>query len=229
MKAVQFSEYGDPDVLRVVDVEEPHAAAGQIRVAVEGAGVNPIDWKMRSGAMREAMPLELPTIPGSDVAGVVDEVGEGVTDVAVGDEVFGSAVGGATAEYALLDHYATKPGELPWADAAALPVAVETSLRALDLLGLEPGQTILINGAAGAVGLASVQFARARGARVIGTASESNHEFLHTVGAEPTTYGDGLVERSRELAPTALTVRWIPRGGAHCRTWWRSPATPTTW
>ncbi|HYM56411.1 MAG TPA: NADP-dependent oxidoreductase [Solirubrobacteraceae bacterium] len=204
MRAVQFSEYGGPDVLRVADVEEPHAAAGQIRIAVKGAGVNPVDWKIRSGLMQRAMPLELPSIPGSDVAGVVDEVGDGVTDVAVGDEVFGFAVGGGAAQEAVLEHYATKPADVSWAEAAALPVAVETAVRTLDLLGVESGRTLLVNGAAGGVGIAAVQFAGARGARVIGTASESNHEFLRTLGAEPTTYGDGLVDRVRELAPDGV-------------------------
>ncbi|MDP9294537.1 MAG: NADP-dependent oxidoreductase [Actinomycetota bacterium] len=204
MKAVQFSEYGGPDVLHVADVEEPHAGAGQIRVAVKGAGVNPVDWKLRSGMMREAMPVDMPSIPGSDVAGVVDEVGDGVSDVAVGDEVFGFAVGGGAAQHAVLEHYATKPADLWWAEAAGLPVAVETAVRTLDLLGLESGRTILVNGAAGGVGIAAVQFARARGARVIGTASEGNHEFLRTLGAEPTTYGQGLVDRVREIAPDGV-------------------------
>jgi NADPH:quinone reductase-like Zn-dependent oxidoreductase len=204
MKAVQFTEYGEPDVLHVADVEEPHAGVGQIRVAVRGAGVNPVDWKKRSGAMREQMPVGFPSIPGIEAAGVVDEVGDGVTDVATGDEVFGSSVGGASAEHALLDQYAVKPADLPWAEAAGLPVAVETAVRGLDLLGVESGQTVLVNGAAGGVGSAAVQFARARGARVIGTASEGNHDFLRSLGAEPTTYGDGLVERVRELAPDGV-------------------------
>jgi NADPH:quinone reductase-like Zn-dependent oxidoreductase len=204
MKAVQFNEYGGPEVLHVSDVEEPHAGPGQIRVAVRGAGVNPVDWKVRSGAMQQFMPIDLPSIPGSDVAGVVDEVGDGVTDVSVGDEVFGFAVGGAAAEHAVLEHHAKKPAGMAWAEAAALPVAVETAVRTLDLLGLEPGQTILVNGAAGGVGTAAVQFARARGARVIGTASEGNHEFLRTLGAEPTTYGDGMVDRVRALAPEGV-------------------------
>ena len=200
MKAVQYSEFGDPEVLHVAEVEEPHAGAGQIRVAVKGASVNPIDWKRRSGMMGG----DLPTIPGSDVAGVVDEVGDGVTDVAVGDEVFGNAVGGGSAEHALMSQYAIKPASLSWEEAAGLPVAVETAVRTLDLLGVEPGQTVLVNGAAGGVGSAAVQFARARGARVIGTASEGNHEFLRSLGAEPTVYGDGLVERVRELAPDGV-------------------------
>lgn len=202
MKAVQFSEFGEPEVLRVIDVEEPHAGAGQIRVAVKGAGVNPIDWKRRNGMMK----VDLPSIPGIEAAGVVDEVGDGVTGVAVGDEVFGSSVGGASAEHAVLDHYAAKPAGLSWAEAAGLPVAVETSVRTLDLLGVESGQTVLVNGAAGGVGSAAVQFARARGARVIGTASEGNHEFLRSLGAEPTVYGEGLVDRVHELAPDGVDL-----------------------
>ena len=200
MKAVQYDEFGDPEVLHVAEVEEPHAGAGQIRVAVKGASVNAFDWKKLSGMVGG----DLPIIPGSDVAGVVDEVGEGVTDVAVGDEVFGNAVGGGAAEHALMSQYAIKPAALSWEEAAGMPVAVETSVRALDLLGVEPGQTVLVNGAAGGVGTAAVQFARARGARVIGTASASNHDFLRSLGVEPTIYGDGLVERVRELAPDGV-------------------------
>jgi len=123
MRVVQFSQYGGPEVLHVGAAEEPHAGAGQVRVAVRAAGVNPIDWKVRSGAMAQVMPVEFPSVPGVEVAGVVDEIGDGVTDVAVGDEVFGFSVGGGAAEYALLDHYAAKPAGLSWAEAAALPVA----------------------------------------------------------------------------------------------------------
>jgi NADPH:quinone reductase-like Zn-dependent oxidoreductase len=203
MKAVQFSEYGDPEVLHVAEVDEPHAGPGQIRIAVRAAGVNPIDWKVRSGMMAER-PLATPTTPGSDVAGVVDEVGEGVDDVAVGDDVFGFAIGGGAAEHTLLAHYARKPPELSWEEAGGFPVAVETAARTLDALGVGEGQTVLITGAAGGVGTAAVQLARLRGARVIGTASERNHDFLRSLGAEPTTYGDGLVERVRALAPDGV-------------------------
>ena len=204
MKALQFSEYAGPEVLHVGEVAEPHAGAGQVRVAVRAVGVNPIDWRVRSGAMAQFMPVEFPSVPGVEVAGVVDEVGEGVNDVTVGDEVFGFAVGGGAAEYALVDHYAGKPAGLSWAEAAGLPGAAETAVRTLDLLGVVPGQTVLVNGAAGGVGTAAVQFARARGARVIGTASEANHEYLRTLGAEPTTYGEGMVDRVRQLAPDGV-------------------------
>jgi NADPH:quinone reductase-like Zn-dependent oxidoreductase len=204
MRAVQFNNYGGPDVLHVGDLAEPHAGAGQVRVTVRAVGVNPIDWKRRSGAMAQFMPVEFPSIPGEEVAGVVDEVGDGVDDVAVGDEVFGFAVGGGAAEYALVDHYAGKPAGLSWAEAAGLSAVAETAVRALDLLGVVADQTVLVNGAAGGVGTAAVQFARARGARVIGTASEANHEFLRTLGAEPTTYDEGMVDRVRQLAPDGV-------------------------
>jgi len=201
MKALQFAEYGDPEVMHVVAVEEPHAGPGQIRIAVRAAGVNPVDWKIRSGLLRGMMPVALPCIPGSDVAGVVDEVGDQTTGVSVGDEVFGFAIGGGSAQYALLEHFAAKPSAMSWAEAAGLPVAVETATRALNLLGVAEGHTLLVNGAAGGVGAAAVQLARARGAQVIGTASEGNHEFLRSLGVTPTTYGDGLVQRVRAIAP----------------------------
>jgi NADPH:quinone reductase-like Zn-dependent oxidoreductase len=204
VKAVQYSEYGGPEVLRVTDVEEPHAGPGQIRIAVRGASINPIDWKLRGGAMAGGEPLAQPRIPGVDAAGVVDEVGEGVTDVSAGDEVFGFTVGGAAAEHAILEAWATKPRALSFEEAAGYPVAAETAVRGLDLLGVGDGQTLLVNGAAGGVGTAVVQLAVARGARVIGLASERNHDYLRQLGAEPTTYGDGMVDRVRELAPDGV-------------------------
>lgn len=204
MRAVQFSEYGEPDVLHVAEAPEPHAGEGQIRIAVKAAGVNPIDWKIRSGAMEQVMPAVLPRITGSEAAGVVDEVGPGVTGVTAGDEVFGSSIGGGAAQYTLLSHFAVKPASLSWEEAAGLPVAAETSVRSLDLLGVQAGQVLLVNGAAGGVGSVAVQFARARGARVIGTAGKGNHEFLRSIGVEPTTYGDGLIDRVRRLAPEGV-------------------------
>jgi NADPH:quinone reductase-like Zn-dependent oxidoreductase len=212
MRAVRYSEYGGPEVLQVDEVDEPHAGPGQIRVAVKAAGVNPIDWKVRGGMMAGGAPLEAPRIIGSDASGVVDEVGDGVTDVAVGDAVFGSGPGGATAEFAVLASYAVKPDALGWAEAAGLPVPVETAARGLDLLGLAEGQTLLLNGAAGGVGIAVIQLARARGASVIGTASQANHDFLRELGAEPTTYGDGLVDRVRELAPDGVDLAYDAAG-----------------
>jgi NADPH:quinone reductase-like Zn-dependent oxidoreductase len=210
MKAVQYSRFGGPEVLELVELPDPHPGPGQIRIAVRGVGVNPIDWKVRRGMMGG----DLPQTTGREVAGVVDEVGEGVTDVSPGDEVFGwAADGGGAAELALVEEYAPIPPSLDLAAAAALPVAVETATRTLDLLGVGDGSTVLVNGAAGGVGTAAVQLARARGARVIGTASAANHEYLRSLGAEPTTYGDGLAKRVRELAPDGVDVALDVAGG----------------
>lgn len=210
MKAVQYSEFGGPEVLEIAEVEEPHAGPGQVRVAVRAAGINPVDWKMRRGMMGG----ELPARTGREVAGVVDEVGEGVSDVAAGDEVFGFADGGGgVAEKVLLVDYARVPTSLDFAGAAALPVAVETAVRTLDAVGVGEGTTVVINGAAGAVGSAAVQIALSRGARVIGTASPNNHDYLRSLGAEPTTYGEGLAQRVRELAPDGVDAAVDAAGG----------------
>ena len=201
MKAIQYSRFGGPEVLEVVELSEPRPGPGQIRIAVHAAGINPIDWKVRSGMMGG----DLPQTTGREAAGVVDEVGDGVTDVAPGDRVFGFADGGGgAAELALLADYAPVPPSLDFAQAAGLPVAVETAVRTLDLLGVGAGTTVVINGATGGVGSAATQIAHSRGARVIGTASEGNHDYLRSLGAEPTTYGEGLVERVREIAPAGV-------------------------
>lgn len=203
MKAVQFAEYGGPEVLRVVEVDEPHAGAGQVRISVRAAGVNGIDWKIRAGYMSEQMPLSLPAVTGTDAAGVVDEVGEGVDDVAVGDAVFGS--GSATfAEHAMLSGWAVMPEGLSFEEAAGYPVPVETAVRILDQVGVRQGETLLVSGAAGGVGSAVVQIARQRGITVIGTASERNQGYLRSLGAVPTTYGPGLTGRVRALAPDGI-------------------------
>lgn len=203
MKAVQFDTYGDPEVLHVAEVDEPHAGEGKVRIAVRAAGVNGIDWKIRGGYMREMMKLSLPAGTGIDASGVVDEVGAGVVDVAVGDAVFGS--GSATwAGYAVLDNWAAKPEELSFEEAAGYPIPVETAIRILNQVGVQGGETLLVSGASGGVGSAVVQIARQRGITVIGTASESNQDYLRSLGAEATTYGDGLVDRVRALAPDGV-------------------------
>ena len=213
MKAVTFNEYGGPEVLEVTEVDEPHAGPGQVRIGVRGAGVNPIDWKLRSGAMAQFAPVEFPVITGREAAGVVDEVGAGVSGTEPGDAVFGWTVDGGAAEYAVLSAWASKPAELSFEEAAGMPVAVETPIRVFSVLGgLGEGQTIVINGAAGGVGGMAVQLAKARGARVIGTASERNHEYLRELGAEPTTYGEGLADRVRALAPDGVDLAFDTAG-----------------
>ena len=200
MKAVQYAEHGGPEVLQVVEVEEPHAGPGEIRIAVKAAGVNPLDWKVRQGFMPGG---DLPAGTGLDAAGVVDEVGEGVTGVSVGDAVFG--FGSSTyAEHAVLSAWASKPESLSFEEAAGYPAPVETGRRILNEVGVQPGQTLVVSGAAGGVGTAVVQLARARGITVIGTASAGNQEYLRSLGATATTYGDGFADRVRELAPDGV-------------------------
>jgi NADPH:quinone reductase-like Zn-dependent oxidoreductase len=203
MKAVQFSRFGGPEVLEIVDLPDPHPGPGQVRIAVRAAGVNASDWKKREGLMDPDLPQTL----GYEAAGVVDELGAGVTDAAVGDRVFGlSAAGAAQAELTVLSFYAPIPPSLDFAAAAALPAAVETAWRALDQLGVGSGSTLLINGASGSVGSAAVQLAVARGARVIGTASPANHDYLRSLGAGPVAYGEGMAERVRALAPGGVDL-----------------------
>ncbi|MGB0748534.1 MAG: NADP-dependent oxidoreductase [Magnetospiraceae bacterium] len=203
MKAVQFSEYGGPEVLKLVETDAPHAGPGQIRVAVRTVGVNPAEWKIRAGYFQEFMPVEFPAGVGFEAAGIVDEVGEGVTDVAVGDAVFGHGPG-ALAEYTVLTYWAHKPEDMPFDVAGGLAVASETAIRALDYAGAKSGETVLICGAAGGVGTAAVQIARARGIKVIGTASAAKHDYLRELGAIPTTYEPGLADRVTSLAPQGI-------------------------
>lgn len=199
MKAIVYRQYGGPDVLRLEDVEEPRARAGQVRLKVKAIGVNPLDYKIRRGSALKMGPLSFPAIPGREVAGIVDQVGESVVDVSIGDEVLGWATTGAYAEYALAIVFAPKPPKLDWETAASLPVATETSDRVLNTLAVTNDETLLIHGAAGVVGSVGVQLAVAHGATVVGTASESNHDFLRSLGAIPVTYGGGLADRVRAV------------------------------
>ncbi|SFW91749.1 NADP-dependent oxidoreductase [Amycolatopsis australiensis] len=199
MRAITFSTYGGPEVLQLSEVPVPEPGPGQVRLAVRAAGINPIDWKIRSGAMPNFQ-VSFPHVPGLEVAGVVDAVGEGA-DFAVGDEVFGWSETGAYAEYALAKTVAPKPASISWADAAALPVAGETALRVLGLLDVREGETLLVNGASSTVGRFGAQVAVARGATVIGTAGSRNFNDLKSLGVVPVPYGDGWVERVREAAP----------------------------
>ncbi|OXR40535.1 Quinone oxidoreductase 1 [Nocardia cerradoensis] len=198
MKKVSFAEFGGPEVLDLVGAEEPHAGPGQIRIAVRAAGVNPVDWRIREGQFQQAHPLELPAGVGQDAAGVVDEIGEGVTGFAIGDAVFGE--GSSTyAEFAVLSAWAPMPDGLAFEEAAGYPSVVETALRIIDQVGARPGHTLLVSGASGGVGSAVLQIARERGITVIGTAGAANQDYLRSLGALATTYGEGWVERVRRL------------------------------
>lgn len=211
MQAVVFEEFGGPEVLTVRDVPEPHAGAGQIRVKVRAAGVNPMDYKIRRGYMQGMFDVTFPATPGVEVAGVVDEAGEGAA-FAVGDEVVGWAATGSYAEYAIAGNSTRKPEGVSWEQAVSLPVAGETAQRVLDLLGVKSGETILIHGAAGAVGSIATQLAVAAGLTVIGTASVGNHDFVRSLGATPIEYGDGLVDRVRAAAPQGVDAAFDTAG-----------------
>ncbi|MEU8706567.1 NADP-dependent oxidoreductase [Streptomyces sp. NPDC048565] len=198
MKKVSFAEFGGPDVLRVLDVDEPHAGPGLIRIAVRAAGVNPVDWRIREGQVLGAHPTVLPAGVGQDAAGVVDEVGEGVDGVEIGDRVFGE--GSSTyAEFAVLSAWARMPDGLTFEEAAGYPSVVETALRVIREVGVRPGQTLLVSGASGGVGSAVLQIARERGITVIGTAGAANQDYLRSLGALATTYDEGWAGRVRQL------------------------------
>jgi NADPH:quinone reductase-like Zn-dependent oxidoreductase len=201
MHAIQYEQVGGPEVLRLVEVPLPEPEGEQVRVAVRAAGVNPADWKTRQGLMPGS--AGFPRGIGFEIAGVVDAVGPGAA-WRVGDEVLGWPVGGGYAEYALASRLAVKPAGLSFTDAAALPIAVNTASGGLDVLALDSGETLLVNGASGAVGAMAVQLARAAGVEVIGTASAANQAVVAGLGATPTTYGEGVVARVRDLAPRGI-------------------------
>jgi NADPH:quinone reductase-like Zn-dependent oxidoreductase len=199
MKALQYTKYGGPEVLTWGDAPVPHAGPGQVRVVVRAASVNPIDWKMLAGAMSGGQPMTGTGYLGSDAAGVVDEVGEGITGVSAGDDVFGRGQD-TQAEYAVLDSWAAKPPPIDWAVAAAAGVTGETSERGLRLLGVKAGDTVFIDGGAGGVGAVAVQMAIARGAKVIASASKANQDYLREIRAIPVLYGEGVADRVRAAA-----------------------------
>ncbi|KOT65931.1 MULTISPECIES: NADP-dependent oxidoreductase [Streptomyces] len=211
MKAVIAHSYGDPDTLTWTDQPDPKVGPDSVLVRVKAAGVNPVDWKVLAGYLDPMMDVHFPLIPGWDVAGVVEAVGQDATEFDVGDEVVGyvrkdEVQHGTFAELvaAPVRTLARKPAALDWQQAAGLPLAGLTALQSLDRVGLAEGETVLVHAAAGGVGSFAVQIAVARGARVIGTASERNHDFLRSLGAEPVTYGDGLAGRVREVAPDGV-------------------------
>jgi NADPH:quinone reductase-like Zn-dependent oxidoreductase len=217
-RAVQYRRFGGPEVLEIVEREDPVPGEGQVRLAVRAAAVNPLDWKLRLGAMAQQDAPPEPRVPGFDVAGVVEAVGDGVVELAVGDEVVGKSIGGAYAEKALAHARAlvAKPAEVSWEVAASLPVVASTAYRALALLGLgegdHTGTTLVVDGASGGVGVYAVQLAVSRGATVIGTASQAHQEDVRALGATPVVYGDGLVDRVRAVAPQGVDLAFETAG-----------------
>lgn len=198
-KAYVFTRYGGPETEALVELDRPVPGPGQVLVAVRAAGVNPVDWKQRTGYRRPGENAEgvFPAVFGNEVAGVVEETGEGVDGFAVGDAVFGRPVEGGYSTYALLstDLIARKPDALPFTVAATLPVAAVTAYDGVRQQGLEAGDTLLVTGAGGGVGVAAVQLARARGLRVLGLASAGKKELLESLGAVHVRSGPGWTSR----------------------------------
>jgi NADPH:quinone reductase-like Zn-dependent oxidoreductase len=213
-RAVIYEAFGGPEVLELREVPEPHAGPGEVRVRVAAAGLNPMDWILASlPEAAEQFGITVPSGFGYDFAGVVDEVGGGATGFAVGDRVYGGALARAAADFVVVktsteasEALFHTPEGISDEVASTLPVAGLTAAAALAAIDLRSGDTVLIGGAAGGVGVFAVQLAKLAGARVIGTASESTFEFLRQLGAEPVAYGAGLADRVRTLAPDGVTA-----------------------
>ncbi|WP_091572577.1 NADP-dependent oxidoreductase [Micromonospora sediminicola] len=214
MKAIAIDAYGSADLLTPRELPTPPVGPDTVLVRVRAAGVNPVDWKVREGHLAGAFPSHFPLVPGWDAAGVVEAVGPAVAGFAVGDEVIGyvrrdDVQHGTYAELVPAPErcLADKPVRASWPEAAGLPLAGLTAYQALQLARTGAGDTVLVHGASGGVGHLAVQVARALGAdRVIGTASEANHDFVRSLGAEPVAYGDGLRDRVRAVAPDGVDV-----------------------
>jgi NADPH:quinone reductase-like Zn-dependent oxidoreductase len=197
-RAVQFDEYGDVDVLHVAEVDMPAPGRGQVLVRVKAAGINPGEAAIREGAFKKQWPATFPSGEGSDFAGVIERVGEGVNNVAAGDEVIGFTEKRAShAEFVVVeaDNLARRPPNVPWEQAGGLFVVGTTAYAAVKAVSLKPGDTVVVSGAAGGVGSIAVQLAKNAGATVIGLASEANHKWLADHGVIPVAYGDGMKER----------------------------------
>lgn len=221
MKALEYSDFGGVDRFLLTDRDKPHIGPDTLVVRVVAAGINPVDYKVREGKLRGLIDTLLPAVPGWDVAGVVEQVGLDTPEFAVGDEIlaYGRAdvvQHGSLAEYMPVPvrTAARKPEGMSFEQAAALPLAGLTALQTLERAKVGEGQTVLIHGASGGVGSFGVQLAALRGARVVGTASARNHDYLRSLGAEPLAYGDGLVDAAHSLVPEGFDVIVDYAGGS---------------
>jgi NADPH:quinone reductase-like Zn-dependent oxidoreductase len=199
-RAVRFNNYGDLDVLQVVEVDRPIPGPGKVLVRVKAAGINPGEASIRKGLFAERWPSTFPSGQGSDLAGVVEEIGPNITNVARGDEVIGFSENRASqAEFVLVDasNLVPRPSNVSWEQAGALFVAGTTAYAAVRSVSLSAGDTVVVSGAAGGVGSIAVQLARNAGAKVIGLASEANHKWLTDHGVIPVAYSDGVEDRIR--------------------------------
>jgi NADPH:quinone reductase-like Zn-dependent oxidoreductase len=219
MKAVRIHQYGGPEELKLEDVPRPQPGAGEVVTRVHAAGVNPIDWKIRAGYVKDFMQVPMPFIPGIDISGVVEATGPGVTLFKKGDEVFGvGSAGYAAFAVAKESELALKPASLDHVHAAAVPVVASTTWQALlKVAGLKAGQKLLVHGAAGGLGIFAVQFAKAKGAHVIGTASGRHQSFLRELGVdEPIDYAKTKFE---DVAHDVDVVLDTQGGDTQLRSW----------
>jgi NADPH:quinone reductase-like Zn-dependent oxidoreductase len=217
-RAVRFDHYGGVDVLNVVEVERPSPGPGEVLVRVKAAGINPGEASIREGMLHERWPATFPSGEGSDLAGVIEELGEGVEGWSVGDEVIGFTDGRAShAELVLVEagNLTARPAGVPWEVAGALFVAGATAYATVRAVALEPGDTVVVSAAAGGVGSLAVQLAGNANANVIGIAGEANHAWLRQHGVQPVSYGDGLAERVRELAGARVDAFIDTFGGGY--------------
>jgi enoyl reductase len=214
MRAAVFDRFGPPDVLRIAELPDPVPGAGEVRVRVRAAGVQPFDVGVRRGDM-PWVKVAFPQTIGQEYSGVVDALGEGVAGLAVGDPVLGSTMlnGHASMVCVPASNAVHKPDRLDFPTAAALVAASQTASGALLELGVGEGDVLLVHAAAGSVGTLAVQLARLEGATVIGTASPGNHDYLRQLGAIPVAYGEGLVDAVGDVAPGAPTVALDAVGG----------------
>jgi NADPH:quinone reductase-like Zn-dependent oxidoreductase len=204
VKAVRFGEYGGISVLRVDEVPRPAPESGQVLVRVKAAGINPGEAKIREGLLHSRWPSTFPSGEGSDLAGIVEQAGPGVTGFAAGDEVIGWVdTRSSQAEYAVVEaaNLVRKPASVPWEVAGALPVAGFTAWAAVRAVGASAGDTLVVSGAAGGVGSIAVQLGKGAGATVIGLAGPANHDWLREHGIVPVAYGDGVADRIRAVSP----------------------------
>lgn len=217
MRAVIVPRHGPPDVLTIAESPIPRPTTGQVRIRVHAGGVQPFDAYVRQG--RPGFAMATPHRLGNEFAGHIDVLGDGVTGWSAGDEVLGWAAMRSLAEYVVTDAdaIAAKPTGMPFEAAGALGASGQTALSALRELRIGAGDTFLIHAAAGGAGSMGVQLARHRGAQVIGTASPGNHDYLRSLGATPVTYGPGLTDRIRTLAPGGIGVVLDAVGGQALR------------
>jgi NADPH:quinone reductase-like Zn-dependent oxidoreductase len=216
MRAAAFSSFGPPEVLQLIEADIPQAGAGEVRIRIKAAGVQPYDCAVRRGWSPPGATIRFPQIPGNEFAGIVDQVGQGVTDFSAGDEVLGFGQLYCYAEYLTIpaSQVTLKPQGMPWEAAGGFTAGAQTAHIALQQLRIGSGDTVLIHAAAGSVGTIAVQLAKLWGAsKVIGTASERNHDYLRSLGAIPVTYGDGLLDRIRALAPEGVDAVLDGAGG----------------